>query len=309
MKRLLGAAALVLAGLAQGQTVDAAAWADAIGADIETRANLVYTTAGGQDLKLDLYLPKNRARAVPLAVYIHGGGWVSGSKELATLRLLPYLQMGWAAATVQYRLAGSAAAPAAVEDTRCALRWLAGHAGELQIDARRIVLSGGSAGGQLALLAGMLPTPNRFDRACSDARAERWRGAEEPALQVAAIVNWFGITDVAELLQGPNARRYAIEWFGARPEPERTQLAREISPLSHVRADNPPVISIHGEADDVVPFEQAQRLHAALSRAGVVNRLIGVPGGGHGGFGRPALIEASAAVREFLRAQGLAPLP
>lgn len=308
---VLLAALLGHAPRAQAQSAASAAeWSDVVGAETETRANLVYRVAGGQELKLDLYLPLARQQRgpVPLAVYFHGGGWVSGGKEVATLRLLPYLQMGWAAATVQYRLHGSAPAPAAVEDVRCALRWLSYRAPELKTDPQRLVISGGSAGGHLALLAGMLPAGTPFDRACPTEGGDRWRNGREPALKVAAIVNWFGISDLNALLQGPDAKHYAIEWFGAMPEAERERLARELSPLTHARAGGPPVITIHGEADDVVPFSQARRLHAALEQAGVVNRLIAIPGGGHGGFGRAATARAAAAVREFLQAQGLVPM-
>lgn len=312
MKCPLLLAGLLLVGAARAASVadSAAEWSDFVGAETETRANQVYRVAGAQELKLDLYLPLARQQRgpVPLAVYIHGGGWVSGNKEVATLRLLPYLQMGWAAATVQYRLHSSAPAPAAAEDIRCALRWLHYRAAELKIDPQRLVLSGGSAGGHLALLAGMLPTGTPFDRACATEGGDRWRNGREPAPKVAAIVNWFGISDVNDLLQGPNAKHYAIEWFGSMGDAERERLARELSPLTHVRAGLPPVITVHGEADDVVPFSQARRLHAALEQAGVANRLVPVPGGGHGGFGRAATIKASAAVREFLAEQGLKPI-
>ncbi len=282
--------------------VAAANWTDGGGSDIEIRPNLVYHKASGQELKLDLYLPYERRRPVPLLLFIHGGGWVGGSKEVANLRLLPYLAAGWAAANVQYRLASTAAAPAAVEDVRCALRRLSARAGEFGIDPQRIVLSGGSAGGHLALMAGMLPAGNRFDRACPTEGAGRWRNGDEPALKVAAIINWHGITDLNDLLTGPNAKHYAIEWLSV--DPAREALAREISPLTYVRADTPPVFSIHGDADDVVPPDHARRLHAALSAAGVANELILVPGARHG-FTHAQTTAIMPRVRTFLAAHGI----
>lgn len=304
LKRLLATLMLVLAAGAQAQQ-SASDFAWAVGPETEARTNLVYAVASGQELKLDLYLPWPRSKAVPLLVHFHGGGWIAGSKEGSTLHLLPYLAQGYAVATVEYRMAKVAPAPAAVEDARCALRYLGMRAGELKIDTQRIVVTGGSAGGHLALMAGMLPAGNRFDRGCATPEADRWVNGREPALKVAAIVNWFGITDVADLLQGANAKHYAIEWFGAMPDDERARLAREVSPLSLVRRDGPPVITIHGDADTLVPYSHAQRLHEALSKAGVNNQLITIPGGGHGAFGREHQLKAAAAIQAFLLKQGL----
>ncbi len=283
-------------------------WTEWMATEMETRANVAYSVANNQELKLDLYLPFGQTQATPLVVYFHGGGWFAGSKEQGTLRLLPFMSMGRASATVQYRLGPSSPAPAAVEDVRCALRWLAQRAGELKIDPNRIVLVGGSAGGHLALMAGMLPKGNVYDRACPTDVGARWGSGEEPAIKVAAIVNWFGITDVNDLLQGDNAKHSAIEWFGSQPNAERERLARDISPLSHVPPGNPPTISIHGDADPVVPFSHAQRLHAALTQAGVASQLVTIPGGKHGSFVRAATLKAPLAVREFLAAQGLVTL-
>lgn len=305
LRKLAATLALgLLAGGAQSQTATVGDWVDGAGVDIEARPNLVYHSAGGQDLKLDLFLPNDRSRPVPLLVFIHGGGWISGNKEFATLRLLPFLRLGWAAATVQYRLAGTAPAPAAVEDVRCALRWLQGRSGELRLDPKRLVVAGGSAGGHLALIGAMLPQDSRFDRACPLEPQQRWRGAQRQPLRVAAVLNWFGISDVGAMLEGPEARGFAIEWFGAMPEPQRLALAREISPLHQVRADTPPVFSIHGDADDVVPLAQSQRLHAALQAQGVPQRLWVVPGAKHG-LSRAQMQQAMQQVYGFLQAQGL----
>jgi dipeptidyl aminopeptidase/acylaminoacyl peptidase len=118
-----------------------------------------------------------------------------------------------------------------------------------------------------------------------------------------AIVNWFGITDVADLLEGPNAKHYAIEWFGSMEN--RKDLARRVSPLTYVRADGPPVISIHGDKDNVVPYDHAVRLHKMLDQSGVPNRLVTIPGGGHGGFSRQALVESFSDIRDFLTKNGV----
>ena len=128
--------------------------------------NVTYHTASGVDNKLDLYLPRNAAAAPPVLLLIHGGGWVIGQKETYTMRLLPYLEMGFAVVNVEYRLANVALAPAAVEDCLCALRWIAQNAEEYNLDASRVVVTGMSAGGHLSLTTGMIPSSAGLDRQC-----------------------------------------------------------------------------------------------------------------------------------------------
>lgn len=267
------------------------------------RPNLTYTTANNVELKLDLYLPQKGTELVPLVINFHGGGWVEGNKEGQMLGLLRFMQMGFAVANVGYRLGRVSPAPAAVEDTRCALRWLSRRAKDFKIDTRKIVLTGGSAGGHLALITGMLPEGNPFDRACATDDSTRWVSGTEPPLAVAAIINYFGITDVEDMLSGPNAKHYAIEWLGSAPN--REALARSVSPIQYVRAGVPAVFSVHGDADKLVPLAHSTRLHEALKKAGVPNELITIPGGGHGGFSPIESQRISVAIRAFLSKQGI----
>jgi acetyl esterase/lipase len=95
-------------------------------------------------------------------MFLHGGGWVAGNKEAATNLFLPHLQRGWDVVNVEYRLAGSSLAPAAVEDARCALRWIYNNANAYHFDTERIVVSGQSAGGHLVLMVGMLLRQSLF---------------------------------------------------------------------------------------------------------------------------------------------------
>lgn len=205
--------------------------------------------------------------------------------------------MGWAVINVEYRLAENSLAPAAVEDARCALRWTIYHAKEYDFDTSKIVLTDGSAGGHLALITEMLPDRSEFDRGCPTDNSTRWNQATEPPIKVAAIVNFYGITDVAELIAGANAKHYAVEWFGSMKN--RTELAKEVSPINYVRTSLPPIITIHGEKDDIAPYSQAVRLYSALNKAGVSNQLITFRGAGHSGFTRQQLIESFDAIRAF----------
>jgi len=274
-------------------------WVDYASAEYDIFPNITYSVANNYELKLDLYLPKNRTNPLPTLLLFHGGGWVAGQKERNVMQLLPYLSMGWAVINVEYRIAKISLAPAAVEDCRCALRWVYYHANQYNFDLSKIVLTGGSAGGHLALITGMLPSQSIFDRQCATHDSTRWQSAFEPQVKVAAIINWYGITDVAALLDGPDAKHYAIEWFGSLQN--RKELAEQLSPINYVRSNLPPIITIHGEQDDIVPYSQAVKLHAALDKYGVPNKLITIKGGKHGGFNKETLIKCFSEIREFLK--------
>ncbi|HYM12769.1 MAG TPA: alpha/beta hydrolase [Bryobacterales bacterium] len=285
--------ALLAAGAARGQLSEPAAWAANVANEYRVLPNITYLTANNCDAKLDLYLRRGADEPLPTLIYIHGGGWTGGTKEDAALRLEPYLEMGWNAVNVEYRLARVSLAPAAVEDCLCALRWVIRHAKEYHLDTDKLVVTGHSAGGHLALTTGMIPASAGLDRECP--------GTED--LRVAAIINWYGITDVEDLLEGPNMKTYAVTWLGSMEN--RREVARRVSPIRYVRAGLPPILSIHGDADPTVPYQHAVRLHEALQEAGVPNQLITIPGGKHGGFNQAETLRAYTAIREFLAAHKL----
>lgn len=254
--------------------------------------NIVYSTGSGYDCKLDVYQRRNVTAPVPVLVNIHGGGWVGGTKEGNNMELLPYFALGFSVVNVEYRMARNALAPAAVEDCRLALRWVIKNARTYNFDTSKIVVTGGSAGGHLALMTGMLNAEAGFD-------SPRDWDQEFMQMHVAAIVNWFGITDVKDLLSGENRQGYAVSWIGSQENGAR--IAERVSPLSYVRKDLPPILSIHGTKDQLVPYAHATRLHAALDKAGVPNRLITIPDGKHGGFSREQMLMIFSTIREFLK--------
>jgi acetyl esterase/lipase len=250
--------------------------------------NVTYLTANNWDAKLDVYQSRESATPNPTLIYYHGGGWTGGSKEGSSLTFLPFLEMGWNVVNVEYRLAKVSLAPAAVQDALCALRWVIRNAKDYNIDTNRLVTMGNSAGGHLALTTGMIPASAGLDRQCP--------GME--TLKVAAIVNWYGITDVNELLDGPNMKGYAVTWLASMTN--RDEVAKRVSPLTYIRAGLPSIISIHGDADPTVPYTQGVRLHDALQKAGVRNQLVTIPGGKHGGFSDAEMIRAYTEIRAFL---------
>ena len=125
--------------------------------------------------------------------------------------------------------------------------------------------------------------------------------------KVAAIINWYGITDVNDMLAGPNVRSYAVQWIGGGTD--REAVAKSVSPLTYVRAGLPPILSIQGDADPIVPYSQNTRLHDALTKAGAANELFTIPGGGHGNFKPEDRIKIYQKVREFLSKNGLSSQP
>src|SRR5215510_8359780 len=255
--------------------------------------NITYLTANNYEAKLDVYSRTDVTTPQPTLIWIHGGGWVGGNKESATFSLLPYMEMGWNVVNVEYRLARVSLAPAAVEDCLCALRWIIRNAKQYGFDTNKLVTSGGSAGGHLALTTAMIPASAGLDRQCP--------GTEQ--LKVAAVVDWYGITDVADLLDGENMKTYAVQWLGSMPN--RVDVAKRVSPLTYVRSGLPPIISIQDDADPVVPYSHSVRLQQALKQAGVDAELVTIPGRKHGGFTRAENQKAYAAIKAFLGKHGL----
>jgi acetyl esterase/lipase len=283
----------LLPAVAHAQLSETAGFASQLQNQYRIVPNITYLTANNWEAKLDLYLPREGSNPNPTLLYIHGGGWTGGSKEASALTFLPYLEKGWSVVNVEYRLARISLAPAAVEDCLCALRWVIHNAKTYNFDTNNLVVTGNSAGGHLALTTGMLPDSAGLDRECP--------GPEQ--LKVSAIVNWYGITDVEDLLDGPNMKTYAVTWLSSMEN--RREIARRVSPIHYVRGGLPPIVTIHGDADPTVPYSHAVRLHEALEKAGVANALVTIPGGRHGGFNREQTLRAYSEIEKFLAAHNL----
>ena len=274
--------------LAWKQLSNPAAWMTELFERCRIQPNIRYLSADNYELKLDLYIAQDTPRPNPTLIYIHGGDWRAGNKEKVYPAFLPYLEMGFSVVNVEYRLAPTFLAPAAVEDCLCALRWVIRNAKEYNFDTDKIVVTGRSAGGHLALTTGMLPAEAGLDLPCP----------EYEELKVAGIINWYGITDVGDLLDGPNQKAYAVAWIGSRPN--RYEIAEQVSPINYIREGLPPVLTIHGDADNKVPYTHAVRLHEALNQAAVPNELLTISGGRHGRFSPTERLKIYEAIRSFL---------
>jgi acetyl esterase/lipase len=231
--------------------------------DYQIQANIRYDHY--PETVLDILQPRAPSLADrPGVIVIHGGGWVQGDKEdMLEEFCLPFVRRGMVVANVEYRLANSAPAPAAVNDVLKAAQWFQEHAGQYRVDRNRMIATGSSAGGHLALMTAMAP-------ASSDLGS---------SIKIAAVVDFFGVADVADQVAGPNQRPYATAWIP--DQPNRMDLARRLSPISYVRKGLPPVLALHGDQDPIVPYQQSVALVQALKKAGDDADLITVPGGKH----------------------------
>lgn len=293
VRTLVVTLSLLLSWTGHAQVWNSARWLGGLKDRYDARIDVVYSRVDSFENKLDVYVPKDAAEPCPTLIWIHGGGWGRLTKDSVSGQLIPFLENGWVVVNVDYRLTPQAPAPAAVIDCRCALHWVVRNAGELKVDPAKIVVSGTSAGGHLALMTGMLPAGTPFDASCADAAP----------VHVAAIVNFYGITDVTHLLDSANRRGYAVKWLG--DGPDRESLARSVSPLTWVRKELPPIFTVHGDADPTVPYDHAVRLHRALDEAGVPNELKTVPGGKHGKFTKEENAEILGLVAAFLKKYGI----
>jgi acetyl esterase/lipase len=233
-------------------------------------ADLSYGTRA--ENKLDVYRSKRQAASAkaPAVILIHGGGWTEGTKEAVfNIFALPWLEKGFTVFNVEYRLAKTAVAPAAVEDVLLAAEWVRNNATKYGIDKNKIIASGDSAGGHLALMVGLTPKQAKLG----------------PVGKIAAVVNWYGITDVQDQLEGQNQRDYAVTWVPA-SLPDRQELARRVSPITWAAKNDPPVLTIHGDEDNVVPYDHGVNMTKALRAAGSDAELLPVTHGGHGGFSK-----------------------
>ena len=233
-------------------------------AQVEVRKDIVYAQRGDLSLALDLYLPGPAAKPAPLAplvVLVHGGGWASGTRTNMSPLAARLAARGYAAATVSYRLSGQALYPAAIHDVKVAVQWLREHAGSFGLDPARVAIAGGSAGGQIASLVGML----------------------EPQA-IRAVVNIDGLSDFTteearKNEDDPNKKPSAAgAWFGGRYS-EKVALWREASPINHVGKDSPPVLFI---VSGVPRFSVGREAMAArLAAHGIHSDTVALEGTPH----------------------------
>ncbi len=234
--------------------------------------DITYCSTGGLQQKLDFYPAKNeQTNPAPLVIYIHGGAWLEGDKEIAsylsTFSLLD--EAGFAVSAVNYRLAPDHPFPAQIIDILCAVRFLRANSAQLKIDPERFGLMGDSAGGHLAALAGL-----------ADAK-EDWITSEYPDINmdIQAVVDLYGPADLTRNFVNSELDLSKLV-FQAKDRSD--PILSIASPITYAHSDSPPILIIHGEDDQLVPVEQSILLNETLKGVGAPVRFISVKNAGHG---------------------------
>jgi acetyl esterase/lipase len=255
-------------------------------AGYESQIDVVYNKGKDWEVKHDIYFNPKAAKPTPVVFNIHGGGWNHGTKESQT-GFGSWFKMGFAVVNIEYRMFPQATAPAAVEDVRASILYTVLHAKELNIDPNKIVVMGGSAGGHLALMAGLLQNDNKFD---GDYK-------KVTGYTIAAIIDKYGPTD----LTSANFSKYKslVNWLGK--EGESSKFREAMSPITYVKKTSPPVFIVHGDADPIVPYQQSVDLKKKLDEVGVKNEFITEPGGGHGKFTKEQSSELGKSINAFIK--------
>jgi acetyl esterase/lipase len=216
---------------------------------VSANLDVVFQKTDKYELKLSLFSPKNSDNALPLVVMVHGGCWIGGGRADYNYYGVKLAQLGYAAASVDYRVADQAPYPAAVDDVRNAIQWLKDHAKQCNIDPNRIALLGGSAGGHLVELIGY---------AATTPTAQHPEGQGPKLKAVVAFYGWSDLTD-------PKIRDfYWNEAFLGKQYADAPKLYEEASPITHVSKQSPPTILLQGTIDAVVPMSQSVKLAEAL---------------------------------------------
>lgn len=225
---------------------------------LPVKVSRVYKQVDGRDLVLDVYpaAPTPSSNALPAIVFVHGGGWHSGSTDHFAPHCRYFSSRGMVAVNVSYRLTRSyfqdqpgVGIVDCIADVQDAIRWIRANAGNLGVNPARIAVAGDSAGGHLAAAAAILPDPRT------------------------GLPDSTAIPD-AMLLCNPVLDLSSLPWCRGIPgiekgaETEKTALARQVSPLLHIRPGLPPALILHGADDNVVPVEQARRFQKLMSDAG-----------------------------------------
>jgi acetyl esterase/lipase len=247
---------------------------------------------------LDIYLAKSDKPTAAM-IHIHGGGWRAGSKNNIPAWLSEAVSEGWlSVVSIEYRFTDVATHPAQVNDCMHAIQFVRQHAQEWNIDTKRIGVTGGSAGGHLSLWVALhddIADPNATDP------------ARRQSSRVACAVSFAGPTDwslLADIEHKHPAYRQLIGYEPTTPlEKMEKQKISDVSPISFATQDDPPVMQVHGDQDDIVPIQHARRLESRLKSIGVKTELVVIEGGEHSVAGAaPPVAKAPAAfVRGFLK--------
>jgi acetyl esterase/lipase len=236
-----------------------------------------YTVNGPQQL-MDIYIPASATGALPVVVYVHGGGWSGGGRGGVEQYAQYLTQRGYVFCSIDYRLSGVAKYPAQINDCKCAIRFLRANAAQYHIDPKHVGVWGGSAGGHLVALLGTTS---------GEKRLEGDGGWQDQSSAVQAVVDWYGPSDLRATTLSDYHNNSGIAMMtgllGGTPM-DKPELAHDASPMAFVAKGDPPFLIMHGDSDSLVPVAQSQLLYDSLKAAGNDATLKIIPGAGHGGW-------------------------
>jgi acetyl esterase/lipase len=250
---------------------------------LEIERGRVFSEVEGTRLRLDIYRPRpsipapaaGSARRRPAIIQVHGGGWLSGSRLEQGIPLLNHMAaLGWVGFNIDYRLSPQATWPDHIADVKRAIAWVREQAADLGVDPDRIAITGGSAGGHLAALAGLSENDPHFQP-----------GFEDADTSLLAAVPFYGVYDLTNSAGHyyPELREWAFEQVVIKlPLEGNREVYEQASPLFRVHPDAPPFMVIHGSRDTLTPVGDARDFTAALaavSRSAVI--YVELPGAEH----------------------------
>ncbi|WP_058185952.1 alpha/beta hydrolase [Terracidiphilus gabretensis] len=236
-----------------------------------TQDGILYGTADGQPLTMDYYAPKGTG-VHPIAIIIHGGGYHGGdSKSGSEAYVADFLApAGYAVFSVNYRVAPKYPYPYMVYDVERAVRYIRYHARDWSADPGKIALVGGSAGGYLSNMVGLL-------NASGDPHAAD--PVDRVSAKAQAVVSLYAQSSFEFVPLNGDVHRFLDPFIALKGEKE---AIREASPITYVSKDDPPFLEILGTDDEYIPMSEATNLQAALHAVKVRCDIIAIPGGKHG---------------------------
>ncbi|WP_025688838.1 prolyl oligopeptidase family serine peptidase [Paenibacillus zanthoxyli] len=274
-------------------------WEQNVNSYVQLIPNIEFSNVEGNSLKLNLLVYRDPMDALfnregnkeqyPLIIYLQGCGWGWSEQDIFAFvpQLAEFAKQGYVVATVQYRGSREALFPGQLQDVKTAVRFLKANASQYNIDPERVGVWGDSSGAHLALLLGLTEGIEEFT-------GDREYLEESSRVQV--IVDWFGPTDLLSMSQYPSVFDHdsphspESKLVGGAIQ-EHKEKARKASPSQYVRPDAPPILMMHGDQDDVVPYEQSLEFYKAMKQAGNDVTLYKINGVGHIAFSQPHTLE------------------
>ncbi|MDJ0806826.1 MAG: alpha/beta hydrolase [Gammaproteobacteria bacterium] len=235
--------------------------------DIIQSKDVIFKQVGNSKVGIDIYQPRGDKTPNPLVLIIHGGYWKAGDKSVHAQQGIEFAEMGYTAASVNYRLSAKHKFPANIEDIYDSIKYLTKNAEIYNIDPDRIVVYGGSAGGHLAGFIGL--AANTQGRSYNN-------GINPKAFK--GIISLYGMHDLTLPIQADHP--YTQQYIGATFDKAPGKY-RDASPIYHVDKNDPPVLLVHGSIDGSVSVKNSDALSATLDANGIKYTYDRVEGWSH----------------------------